>query len=94
MASGGIPPAPFIDMARRSEPEPDTPDDSPHHSSRGRKESTATERLRALHAKATAKLHEKLHSSDSKKEPESSKTMQDRLMYQYVVANDRGKMLI
>jgi hypothetical protein len=83
--AGGTPPAPYIDMARRSDPELRTPEDSLRHPSTDRKESTATERLRALHAKATAKLHEKLHSSDSKRDAESSKSVQDRLMYLYVV---------
>jgi hypothetical protein len=75
--AGAIPPAPFIDMSHRSDPDPNAPE-SLHPSDR--KESTATERLRALHAKATAKLHEKLHPSE-KKDAESSKSMQDRLMY-------------
>jgi len=92
--AGGVPPAPFVDMASRNEPapsrleyHPETPkapqgSHSLHHSSTERKESTAAERLRALHAQATAKLHEKLHASDStKRDSEGSKSMQDRLMY-------------
>jgi hypothetical protein len=83
--AGGVPTAPLSDITRRPDLEPDTTEDARHHSSRDRKESTAAERLRALHAKATAKLHDKLHPSDSKHEAETSKSMQDRLMYLYVI---------
>jgi hypothetical protein len=82
--AGGTPPAPFIDMTRRPEPGPESPEVSLHYPSTDRKESTATERLRALHAKATAKLHDKLHPSDSKHDTES-KSMQDRLMNLHVI---------
>jgi predicted ferric reductase len=82
--AAGIPPAPFIDITRRPQPDPESPEVSLHHPSTDRKESTATERLRALHAKATAKLHDKLHPSDSKRDAES-KSMQDRLMYLCVI---------
>jgi hypothetical protein len=90
--AGQAPLGSSVDFASRNEPasvildrHPETPKGHSSNSlprpSTERKESTAAERLRTLHAQATVRLRDKLHASDSTKpDAESSKSMQDRLM--------------